>query len=242
MRGSRAGPLLAIWCSQSIHYGSPDNPQRNIRHKEEHLAHVIPPLCREHVGLNDVLHSPCPSLPNLRRRCPFLVRLVHRYYGTVRQTITVPLLHIGAFIAANPEVARLVLFDLTTLDLLTMRGYRCRRMIARQSKALQSPLSDYWTFGRSGSHSSPRPIHELRYICKQKGFKSPPTNPKITPSTQSRLYGVIIEPVCTRLSAKSSSRCSVRSTSSSIRPSFRNRITASRSTCSAARIASFRRA
>ena len=32
---SRAGPLLAICRSQSIHYGSPDNPQRNIRHKEE---------------------------------------------------------------------------------------------------------------------------------------------------------------------------------------------------------------
>jgi hypothetical protein len=32
---SRAGPLLAICRSQSIHYGSPDNPQPNIRHKEE---------------------------------------------------------------------------------------------------------------------------------------------------------------------------------------------------------------
>ena len=32
---SRAGPLLAICRSQSIHYGSLYNPQRNIRHKEE---------------------------------------------------------------------------------------------------------------------------------------------------------------------------------------------------------------
>jgi hypothetical protein len=32
---SRAGPLLSICRSQSIHYGSLDNPQRNIRHKEE---------------------------------------------------------------------------------------------------------------------------------------------------------------------------------------------------------------
>lgn len=32
---SRAGSLLAICRSQSIHYGSLDNPQRNIRHKEE---------------------------------------------------------------------------------------------------------------------------------------------------------------------------------------------------------------
>ena len=28
--------------------------------------------------------SACPSLPNLRRRLPLFVRLVHRYYGTVR--------------------------------------------------------------------------------------------------------------------------------------------------------------
>jgi hypothetical protein len=32
---SRTGPLLAICRSQSIPYGSPDDPQRNIRHKEE---------------------------------------------------------------------------------------------------------------------------------------------------------------------------------------------------------------
>jgi hypothetical protein len=82
-------------------------------------------------GLRARLPAPLVELPNLRRRFPFLVRLVHRYYGTVRQTITVPLLHIGAFIGANPEVARLLLFDLTNLDLLTRRGYRCRLMIAR---------------------------------------------------------------------------------------------------------------
>jgi hypothetical protein len=51
--------------------------------------------------------------------------------GNVRQTITVPLLHIGPFIGANPEVTRLLLFDPTNLDLLTMRGYRCRGMITR---------------------------------------------------------------------------------------------------------------
>jgi hypothetical protein len=54
-------------------------------------------------------------------------------------------------------------------------------------------------------------------------------------------YGVNIEPVCTRLSVKSSSRCSVRKTSSSIRPSFRKRMSASRSTWIAARTASLRR-
>jgi hypothetical protein len=36
------------------------------------------------VRLNDVLLRLCPSLPNLRGRLPSLVRLVHRYYGTVR--------------------------------------------------------------------------------------------------------------------------------------------------------------
>ena len=35
-------------------------------------------------GLSDVLLGLRPSLPNLRRRLPFFVRLVHRYYGTVR--------------------------------------------------------------------------------------------------------------------------------------------------------------
>ena len=53
-------------------------------HTARSLGHAVPALCREHVGLNDVLHGPCPSLPNLRRRLPSLVRLVHRYYGTVR--------------------------------------------------------------------------------------------------------------------------------------------------------------
>jgi hypothetical protein len=53
-------------------------------HTAHSRGHAVPALCREHVGLNDVLHGPCPSLPNLRRRFPSLVRLVHRYYGTVR--------------------------------------------------------------------------------------------------------------------------------------------------------------
>ena len=53
-------------------------------HTAHSLGHAFPALCQEHVGLNDVLHGPCPSLPSLRRRSPSLVRLVHRYYGTVR--------------------------------------------------------------------------------------------------------------------------------------------------------------
>ena len=44
----------------------------------------FPALCREHVGLNSVVHGLCPFLPSLRERFPFFVRLVHRYYGTVR--------------------------------------------------------------------------------------------------------------------------------------------------------------
>ena len=33
-------------------------------HTAHSLGHAVPALCREHVGLNDVLHGPCPSLPN----------------------------------------------------------------------------------------------------------------------------------------------------------------------------------
>jgi hypothetical protein len=41
----------------------------------------FPALCREHVGLNDVPHGPCPSLPNLRRRFPSLVRLAGKRWA-----------------------------------------------------------------------------------------------------------------------------------------------------------------
>src|SRR6202041_3635072 len=44
----------------------------------------FPALCRVSVGRNDVLLGPRPSLPRLRRRSLFFVRLVHRYYGAVR--------------------------------------------------------------------------------------------------------------------------------------------------------------
>src|ERR1039457_6301868 len=48
-------------------------------------GHACPALCRTHVRLRDVLLSLCPSLPSLRRSLlPFIVRLVHGYYGTVR--------------------------------------------------------------------------------------------------------------------------------------------------------------
>src|SRR5258707_8036961 len=54
-------------------------------HTVQSLGHALPALCRTHVRLNDVLLSLCPSLPGLRRRLlPFVVRLVHGYYGTVR--------------------------------------------------------------------------------------------------------------------------------------------------------------
>src|ERR1700674_4788315 len=48
------------------------------------LGHSFPALCRARVGPNDVLLGPRPSLPNLRRRLPFFVRLVHWYCGAVR--------------------------------------------------------------------------------------------------------------------------------------------------------------
>src|SRR5712692_7176798 len=53
-------------------------------HTVQPLGHAPPVLCRVHVRLNDVLPRLCPFLPNLRGRLPFLVRLVHRYCGTVR--------------------------------------------------------------------------------------------------------------------------------------------------------------
>src|SRR6266566_8952022 len=53
-------------------------------HSIQSLGHALPALCRVHVRLNDVLPRLCPSLPSLRRKSTFLVRLVHRYYGTVR--------------------------------------------------------------------------------------------------------------------------------------------------------------
>src|ERR1700733_8602810 len=53
-------------------------------HTVQSLGHALPALCRMHVRLNDVLLRLCPSLPSLRGKSPFLVRLVHRYYGTVR--------------------------------------------------------------------------------------------------------------------------------------------------------------
>ena len=55
-----------------------------LPHTVRSLGHAFPALCRGHVRLNDVLLSLCPSLPGLRGRLPFLVRLVHGYYGTVR--------------------------------------------------------------------------------------------------------------------------------------------------------------
>ena len=55
-----------------------------LPHTMQSLGHAFPALCRVHVRLNGVLLSLRPSLPGLRRRPSFVVRLVHRYYGTVR--------------------------------------------------------------------------------------------------------------------------------------------------------------
>src|SRR5438552_7255843 len=57
---------------------------RCLPHTVQSLGHALPALCRTHVRLNDVLLSLCPSLPSLRGSLRFSVRLVHRYYGTVR--------------------------------------------------------------------------------------------------------------------------------------------------------------
>ena len=46
-------------------------------HTVQPLGHAVPALCRVHVRLTDVLLRPCPSLHSLRRRLPFIVRLLH---------------------------------------------------------------------------------------------------------------------------------------------------------------------
>src|SRR5213595_2824819 len=55
-----------------------------LPHTVQPLGHALPALCRVHVRLNDVLLRLCPSLPSFRGSLRFSVRLVHRYYGTVR--------------------------------------------------------------------------------------------------------------------------------------------------------------
>src|ERR1700675_1756724 len=66
-------------------------------HTVQSLGHSSPALCRVGVGLNDVLLGPRPSLPRLRQRSLFFVRLVHRYYGAVRllQSVRVRLVALG---------------------------------------------------------------------------------------------------------------------------------------------------
>src|ERR1700687_3100831 len=59
-----------------------------LPHTVQPLGH-LPALGRAHVWWNDVLLGLRPSLPTLRRRVPFFVRLVHRYYGTVRLLLNV---------------------------------------------------------------------------------------------------------------------------------------------------------
>src|SRR5215813_10679640 len=51
---------------------------RCLSHTAQSLGHSFSALCRTRVGLNDVLLGPRPSLPRLRRRELFVVRLVHR--------------------------------------------------------------------------------------------------------------------------------------------------------------------
>jgi hypothetical protein len=53
------------------------------------LGHAFPTPCRAHVRLTDALLSLCPSLPSLRGKLPFVVRLVPWYYGTVRLLLNV---------------------------------------------------------------------------------------------------------------------------------------------------------
>ncbi len=58
-------------------------------HTVQPLGHALAALCRVHAWWNDVLLGLRPSLPNLRRRWPFFVRLVHGYYDAVRLLLNV---------------------------------------------------------------------------------------------------------------------------------------------------------
>src|SRR5712692_9957972 len=60
-----------------------------LPHTGQSLGHAFPTLCRAHVRLTDVLLSLCPSLPGLRGKLPFVVRLVPCYYGIVRLLLNV---------------------------------------------------------------------------------------------------------------------------------------------------------
>ncbi len=60
-----------------------------LPHTGQSLGHAFPTLCRAHARLSDVLLCLCPSLPSLRGKLPFVVRLVHWYYGTVRLLLNV---------------------------------------------------------------------------------------------------------------------------------------------------------
>jgi hypothetical protein len=59
-------------------------------HTAQSLGHWFPALSRARVGRSDVLLSPRPFLPCLRRRLLLVVRQVHRYYGAVRLLWNVP--------------------------------------------------------------------------------------------------------------------------------------------------------
>src|ERR1035437_3248393 len=76
------GAFLSLAAKQKYAFLLPSSSC--LPHTVQSLGHAFPALCRAHVRWNDVLLSLRPSLPRLRSRLPFLVRLVHGYDGTVR--------------------------------------------------------------------------------------------------------------------------------------------------------------
>src|SRR5260370_32749081 len=82
-------------------------------HTVQSLGNALPALCRVHVRWNDVLPRLCPSLPSLRTRVPSLVRLVHRYYATLRPLQRVPV-HRAAW---GPRAPALIVTPTRTGDL-----------------------------------------------------------------------------------------------------------------------------
>ena len=57
---------------------------RGFPHTHQPLGHVCPALRRVRAGLTSVFLAQRPSLLTLRRRPSVLVRMIHRYYATVR--------------------------------------------------------------------------------------------------------------------------------------------------------------
>ncbi len=112
----------------------------------------VPAQSQEHVRLNDVLLQLRPSLPNLRGRFSFVVRLVHRYYGTVRllQPVHVRIVVYGLrgpALAVTPRRAGdlPVLVHVVSQRARVLRLRRTRQPLAYNAAAVLPSSSSEWS-------------------------------------------------------------------------------------------------